>query len=181
MTTSYSETSKIPSTSWRSSDSAKSKPTPSMLFPSKVTSHESWVSKPGPMSPYFHIADERRDISNTICRIILAIDCGESETDLEASLKLFTECRGKFSELDLVQQLLVQRVILLAVKARKKLLSKDKILTQRGKGFLQVCSIVEWSLVSPERIFVSLFSSRPAWLMFTSRSRPYRTCSSSSV
>ena len=54
------------------------------------------------------IADETRQISVIICSVIGVVDYGH---DFENQLKFYTECRGKFRILDLVQIHLVHRVL----------------------------------------------------------------------
>ena len=69
------------------------------------------------------------------------------DEDFENQLKVYTECRGLFKNLDSVQTCLSHVVLNLATKVLRK--SEQKQLHQKPKihGFLQVCNYSFYSLI----------------------------------
>ncbi len=108
--------------------------------PSKITdtvAHNAFIYLAGVLAESINaltIQDETRQISASICRVIEAADFGD---DLERRLKFYTECRGKFKRLEIVQVRLVHCVLRLAVEARNQAVV-TKSTSTRIRGFLQV-------------------------------------------
>eukprot|EP00943_MAST-04B_sp_MAST-4B-sp1_P004146 g4146.t1 len=79
------------------------------------------------------VADERRQISNSLCRFIALIDFGNN---LEQQLNVLVDCRAAFPNLDSVKDRLVLSVIKLAVKANVMMKGKH---TRKTSAFVKAC------------------------------------------
>ena len=78
-------------------------------------------------------ADERRQISQLLCKFIGQIDFGN---DVEQQLKVLVDCRAAFPNLDSVKDRLVLSVAELGVKAHR--LTKGR-LTRKTSAFVKAC------------------------------------------
>lgn len=79
------------------------------------------------------INDEKRQISNFICHAIRIVDY---EEDFEEQLRFYTDCRGKFSQLEAVQIELVHRVNALAMRTLQRVSGRH---TSRTSAFEKAC------------------------------------------
>lgn len=90
---------------------------------------------------------ERAHVSRLICDVIDRIDFGR---DLEQALNVYVECRGAFSNLELVAARLVQAVALLAMTAHRVVRGKhNKKTAAFVKACLAFCHITVPSIDSP--------------------------------
>ena len=79
------------------------------------------------------VDDERRQISNLLCRFIALIDF---KNNLEQQLNVLVDCRAAFPNLDSVKDRLVLSVVKLAVKAHVMMKGKH---TRKTSAFVKAC------------------------------------------